>query len=35
MKRFLLLALLSIALTLWVTWQLDGGAAAVDRKSVV
>ncbi|MEO8136429.1 MAG: type IV pili methyl-accepting chemotaxis transducer N-terminal domain-containing protein [Betaproteobacteria bacterium] len=28
---FLLLALSSIALTLWVTWQLDGGAAAVNE----
>jgi two-component system nitrate/nitrite sensor histidine kinase NarX len=28
---FLLLALLSIALTLWVSWQLDGGAAAVNE----
>jgi two-component system nitrate/nitrite sensor histidine kinase NarX len=26
---FLLLALLSTTLTLWVSWQLDGGAAAV------
>ncbi|MEO8506781.1 MAG: type IV pili methyl-accepting chemotaxis transducer N-terminal domain-containing protein [Betaproteobacteria bacterium] len=28
---FLLLAFLSIALTLWVSWQLDGGAAAVNE----
>lgn len=28
---FLLLALLSIGLTLWVSWQLDGGAAAVNE----
>jgi len=28
---FVLLALLSIALTLWVSWQLDGGAAAVNE----
>jgi len=28
---FLLLALMSIALTLWVSWQLDGGAAAVNE----
>jgi two-component system, NarL family, nitrate/nitrite sensor histidine kinase NarX len=28
---FLVLALLSIALTLWVSWQLDGGAAAVNE----
>lgn len=28
---FLLLALLSISLTLWVSWQLDGGAAAVNE----
>ena len=28
---FLLLALLSTALTLWVSWQLDGGAAAVNE----
>ncbi|WP_372524360.1 type IV pili methyl-accepting chemotaxis transducer N-terminal domain-containing protein [Piscinibacter sp.] len=28
---FLLLALLSIAATLWVSWQLDGGAAAVNE----
>ena len=28
---FLLLALVSIALTLWVSWQLDGGAAAVNE----
>ncbi len=28
---FLLLALLSIAVTLWVSWQLDGGAAAVNE----
>ncbi len=28
---FLLLALLSITLTLWVSWQLDGGAAAVNE----
>ncbi|MCC7327506.1 MAG: type IV pili methyl-accepting chemotaxis transducer N-terminal domain-containing protein [Burkholderiales bacterium] len=28
---FLLLALLSIALTLWVSWKLDGGAAAVNE----
>jgi len=28
---FLLLALISIALTLWVSWQLDGGAAAVNE----
>jgi two-component system nitrate/nitrite sensor histidine kinase NarX len=28
---FLLLALLSVALTLWVSWQLDGGAAAVNE----
>ena len=28
---FLLLALLSIALTLWMSWQLDGGAAAINE----
>jgi two-component system, NarL family, nitrate/nitrite sensor histidine kinase NarX len=28
---FALLALLSISLTLWVSWQLDGGAAAVNE----
>jgi two-component system nitrate/nitrite sensor histidine kinase NarX len=28
---FLLLALVSIALTLWASWQLDGGAAAVNE----
>ena len=28
---FLLLALLSTAFTLWVSWQLDGGAAAVNE----
>lgn len=28
---FLLVALASIALTLWVTWQLEGGAAAVNE----
>jgi two-component system nitrate/nitrite sensor histidine kinase NarX len=28
---FLLLALLSIAITLWVSWQLEGGAAAVNE----
>ncbi len=28
---FLLLALLAISLTLWVSWQLDGGAAAVNE----
>jgi two-component system nitrate/nitrite sensor histidine kinase NarX len=28
---FLVLALASIGLTLWVTWQLDGGAAAVNE----
>jgi two-component system nitrate/nitrite sensor histidine kinase NarX len=28
---FLLLALASIGLTLWVTWQLEGGAAAVNE----
>ncbi len=28
---FLLLALVSIALTLWVSWQLEGGAAAVNE----
>jgi two-component system, NarL family, nitrate/nitrite sensor histidine kinase NarX len=28
---FLLLALMLIALTLWVSWQLDGGAAAVNE----
>ena len=28
---FLLLALLSMAATLWVSWQLDGGAAAVNE----
>lgn len=28
---FLVLALLSIALTLWVSWQLEGGAAAVNE----
>jgi two-component system nitrate/nitrite sensor histidine kinase NarX len=28
---FLLLALLSSAATLWVSWQLDGGAAAVNE----
>jgi len=27
----LLLALLSIGLTMWITWQLDGGAAAVNE----
>ena len=27
---FLLLALLSTVATLWVSWQLDGGAAAVN-----
>lgn len=28
---FVLLALLSVTLTLWVSWQLDGGAAAVNE----
>ena len=28
---FLLLALLMIAITLWVSWQLEGGAAAVNE----
>jgi len=28
---FLLLALLAVVLTLWVSWQLDGGAAAVNE----
>jgi two-component system nitrate/nitrite sensor histidine kinase NarX len=28
---FLLVALSSIGLTLWVTWQLEGGAAAVNE----
>jgi two-component system nitrate/nitrite sensor histidine kinase NarX len=28
---FLVLALASIALTVWVTWQLEGGAAAVNE----
>lgn len=28
---FLLLALLSVGLTLWMSWQLDGGAAAVNE----
>ena len=28
---FLLLALASIAMTLWVSWQLEGGAAAVNE----
>lgn len=28
---FLLLAFLIIAITLWVSWQLDGGAAAVNE----
>ena len=28
---FVLLALASVALTLWVSWQLDGGAAAVNE----
>ena len=28
---FALLALLSITLTLWMSWQLDGGAAAVNE----
>jgi two-component system nitrate/nitrite sensor histidine kinase NarX len=28
---FVLLALVSVALTLWVSWQLDGGAAAVNE----
>lgn len=28
---FLLLALLSTVATLWVSWQLDGGAAAVNE----
>ena len=28
---FLLIALASIGLTLWVTWQLEGGAAAVNE----
>jgi two-component system nitrate/nitrite sensor histidine kinase NarX len=28
---FLLLALLAIAITLWVSWQLEGGAAAVNE----
>ena len=28
---FLLLALLAVTLTLWVSWQLDGGAAAVNE----
>ncbi len=28
---FLVLAMLAVALTLWVSWQLDGGAAAVNE----
>ena len=28
---FLVLALLAVTLTLWVSWQLDGGAAAVNE----
>ena len=28
---FALLALLSITLTLWMSWQLDGGGAAVNE----
>jgi len=28
---FIVLALLAVALTLWVSWQLDGGAAAVNE----
>ena len=28
---FVLLALLAVALTMWVSWQLDGGAAAVNE----
>jgi two-component system nitrate/nitrite sensor histidine kinase NarX len=28
---FLVVAIASIALTLWVTWQLEGGAAAVNE----
>ena len=28
---FLLLAMVAISLTLWVSWQLDGGAAAVNE----
>jgi two-component system nitrate/nitrite sensor histidine kinase NarX len=28
---FLLLALIAISATLWVSWQLDGGAAAVNE----
>ena len=28
---FLALALLAVTLTLWVSWQLDGGAAAVNE----
>jgi two-component system nitrate/nitrite sensor histidine kinase NarX len=27
----LIVALMSIGLTLWVTWQLEGGAAAIDE----
>jgi two-component system, NarL family, nitrate/nitrite sensor histidine kinase NarX len=30
-SALLLLALTSIGLTLWVTWQLEGGAAAVNE----
>ena len=30
---FLLVALASIGLTLWVTWKLEGGAAAVVRQT--
>ena len=28
---FVMLALASIAVTLWISWQLDGGAAAVNE----
>ena len=28
---FLLVALASISLTLWITWRLEGGAAAVNE----
>ena len=28
---FLILTLLAISATLWVSWQLEGGAAAVNR----
>ena len=32
---FLLIALASIGLTLWVTWQLEGGAAAVNENQAL